>query len=339
MAMNKRLLIPPILYQAYLNYNHNQKLNKKYKNYKFNLSPSQIRKLRSKGFHPSDYVNFNMTMDTIDDYLSLRDYKRLHPINGNFSKLIDSKGFLPFYLKNTPQVNIVYENGVIRLTTGVELSFEISWEKLFSIHKTLICKPLNSSNGNGFEVISIDNYNEIIQRKIKLKHSFIVQEKILQADYANAIFPDALNTLRIFIYRDIDTRGIRILTVGHRFGTSESAPVDNGGIKVGVDIETGKCTEAYGLLGKKYHGFSKTHPDTGFVLEGYKIPEWEKKRDAIIEQFDQIQWLEYGGLDVVFTNDGYRIIEINSMPDLAFQIYKPFLKDKAFLKFLKSKGY
>ena len=68
------------------------------------------------------------------------------------------------------------------------------------------------------------------------------------------------------------------------------------------------------------------HPDTGVLIEGY-VPRWDEIKAKIVEISNFLPHLIYMGYDVVITNEGFKIIEINSHQGIGFnQTHTPFLK-------------
>jgi len=93
------------------------------------------------------------------------------------------------------------------------------------------------------------------------------------------------------------------------------ANLHQGALGVGVDLETGKTTNAI------YQGkFISQHPDSGKDLIGIQIPEWEK----IMEQSRRIPalvGLNYVGIDFVLDRrQGLKVLEVNARPGLQIQL-------------------
>ncbi len=103
-----------------------------------------------------------------------------------------------------------------------------------------------------------------------------------------------------------------------RLPCAESAPTANlhqGGVGVGIDMITGKTT--FGV----HHGRPiATHPDTGVVLEGFRIPHW----DRIVQIgrcLNETFGLGYLGGDIVVDAlHGPLVLEVNARPGLTIQL-------------------
>lgn len=94
-------------------------------------------------------------------------------------------------------------------------------------------------------------------------------------------------------------------------------------IGAGIDLKTGKLTQAYFL--DKY---IEKHPDTDQVFEGVTIPEWGKILDASAA-CSKATGLGYLGVDIVIDKErGPLIIEVNAHPGLEIQnVAKQGLKE------------
>ena len=107
------------------------------------------------------------------------------------------------------------------------------------------------------------------------------------------------------------------------------------GINCLVDQETGwfsggKIDIDREILEVKYH------PDTNYLLEGI-IPHWNMVTEKIIEISRYFPQLIYMGFDVVITDDGFKIIEINSLQGIMMiQYFYPLLKSDLTKEFFTS---
>ena len=156
-----------------------------------------------------------------------------------------------------------------------------------------------------------------------LQGSFLFQEPVRQHEAISAVYPHSLNTLRIDTY--IDPSGkIYLLAACIRFGANGST-VDNassGGFFVSVDLKTGRLGDrGYQLL---EHGgqIFFSHPDTGVVLNGLKVPYFNEVKQ-MVRSAAEILPHRLTGWDVAIAPDGPVLMEGNSTPhingsDMAF---------------------
>lgn len=159
----------------------------------------------------------------------------------------------------------------------------------------------------------------------------IFETKVENGAYAHAIFPTALNTVRVLTLIDPADGRAFVARAFHRFGTSRSAPVDNfaqGGMCVAVDLATGElgrgaCPPADGPL-----QWRERHPDTGATIAGVAIPRWNEIKAALADAANGHPELPYIGWDVAVGEDRFVVIEGNANTALeAFQIHEPMLRN------------
>ena len=195
----------------------------------------------------------------------------------------------------------------------------------------------------GFDIKSIHqnfilkNSQKKILKLISTKNKYVINEFVEQGSYAKQIYAGSTNTIRMTTMIDPLTGEVFIPITCHKFGTSLTGPTDNmsrGGINAYINTETGIIENATIYANKKII-YVKKHPDTGFELIGFKIPHWEKVKAEVVEVAKQVDFLKYVGWDVAVLDDGIRIIEGNSNPDLINQIYTPFFDDERITRFFK----
>ncbi|MFC4542090.1 sugar-transfer associated ATP-grasp domain-containing protein [Halosolutus amylolyticus] len=173
--------------------------------------------------------------------------------------------------------------------------------------------------------------------------NYLVCEFVEQADYANDLFPDAANTIRVLTMFDERNRGAFVPIAIHRLGTRESVPVDNfsnGGLSAEIDRETGRLGTAAAYPTGGSVDWHETHPDTGTRIEGTEVPGWPVVRDRLLEIAETLSHVPYVGWDVVVTGEGeFSIIEANSYPGVAsLQVHRPLLAEERTRRFYRNHG-
>ena len=289
---------------------------------------------------------YGLTKQNVQQYLDDSSYRKLHPINGDYSALIDNKAFLPLLISEVPKVHVVVVEGSVRhIRIGGHEYREALFDHLHDFvrvdHQQLVGKPLNSSGGDGFFLIDNATMQVTIEQLMAKRASFIINERVKQHEYASGIFEKTLNTVRVVLMRDPADRQLFVARAFHRFGTERSSPVDNaakGGLVVPIELATGRLGK--GLVYKRpQFGWHSRHPDTGRPVEGIVIPTWVSILSEIVRSFDSLHWFDYGGLDVVVLPSGYLILEVNSLPDPEpLQITEPLLADPRIRAFYEAKG-
>ncbi len=299
------------------------------------------------GFRPSDmnvYGRENLRQN-YRDYLSIRDYYRLHPINGEYSFWIDDKLTMKYVFSKYDALLPAYyyqleKNRILRLTNcpadcGADLDGVL---ELLRQKQVLAAKRLWGSCGQGFyrleyrdgqyRVTGRPVSEEELRELVSGLYSYLIMEYIVNHSVLHHIWPDATNTMRVLI---ANCGGeLVVMRAFIRFGNAKSNGVDNahaGGIEAVIDEETGKIlfTQAQDRYGNPT--VITEHPDSGASFD-VQIPRYAE----IVEQLKTIcldyPQLRYLGFDVAVTEDSFKILEINSLSGLmAAQCRAPLLKD------------
>jgi len=138
----------------------------------------------------------------------------------------------------------------------------------------------------------------------------IVQERLRTHPAFERISYRGTPDVRVLVYRGEPAMAML------RLPTLESngrANLHQGGVGVGVDLETGRTTRAL------YRGDLVTrHPDTGEPIADRLIPEWGELLTAA-RIVARATGLGYVGVDVVPGLDGPVVLEANARPGLAIQ--------------------
>lgn len=307
----------------------------------------KVKDFKEQGFSMTDSAFYNLGENDYHDYISTWEsyspvYRNLQPSgivsydNLIYNNIFDDKYL--FYIVfssfvKTPKIYSLIYDGKI---TDVVDSFDSEhlYETLLSINGGVI-KYRAGANGFGIYVFDVKNdclmyNNQEITRdelaNIVSKFKFgIIQEKIVQGKFAKSLFEKTINTIRIISIRKKDGVEHEIVAAIQRIGTNRSAPVDNfaqgGGCSI-IDLETG-VLGTVGRITETGPVFSDNHPDTGKVIKGLKVPNWDGIKSSIIDLTRKLPFFCYAAWDVVVCDDGITIIEINKRSSLdVFQIHK-----------------
>ena len=314
------------------------------------------------GFLPKTVAVCGITRENYHEFISDVDYVKGHPYNGMYSSIIDNKLYLPLLLHNykeyVPQYYFFKDSsGFLPLDSsdGVRVGVDAVLAKLREVG-SLVCKRVADSLGNGFlliecteeentEIIYINKKTSTINEAVDVLTSLndcIITEVIRNHPYAAAIAPNSLNTIRLLLVWDDVKQEFFIPRAFHRFGCAGSV-VDNlaagNGILVYMNPETGEFLDE-GVISKNgedtYVRNLMIHPDTGVQLTGMYVPNFSQIARTCRDMFSSHSYLRYLGVDMAVTNEGFRIIEINSLTTLAtIQQRKGFLSDSRIRKVLK----
>ena len=305
------------------------------------------------GYLSSSVPLYGLREDNRHEYLSQWESERARRINGELAIVHENK--LLFYYVLWPPFPDSLPNlyGYLQDKRFDKIPFATnSYDSLLDCLDTvgkLVVKPVDGALGDDVHVIERTDESYLIDgraveeigvnRLARRSSGHIVTEFVQQADYANEIFPDASNSIRIMTMIDPDTREPFIGALDHRFGTHGSAPVDNtakGGLSAGVDLETGRLEAAIKPpTGETLDRFD-THPETGIPITGVEIPSWQEICDRILEMASYVAPMTpYVGWDVLVTGDDGSIVvlEANSFPDVPLQTHEPLLADERVRRF------
>jgi hypothetical protein len=172
---------------------------------------------------------------------------------------------------------------------------------------------------------------------------YLVTETVEQAPYADGLYPEATNTLRVLTMYDEAADEPYLAGVVHRIGTDRSAPLDNlvrGGLVAEVDREDGTLSEAVRYLGAEQLVWHDTHPDTGAQIAGTTVPGWPAVRERLLDMAAAFSHAPYIGWDVVVTDEGdFTVIEGNNCSGVrVFQVHRPLLDDPRVRRFYERHG-
>jgi hypothetical protein len=297
------------------------------------------------GFSVDRVLFYGLESDNVQRYMPdfIHD-SLLHPINGRFSGMIDDKLHLPFLLKDFPEYAptyhyLIYDSEMIDLSGSGRNTEAYDPGKLLSLLKAndkLILKPLAESGGLGVLLIEADGGSFCINgsrcnerdalRSLMTLEGYIVCQFEHQHQYANDLYSATTNTIRFITMRDYEAHQAFIGAWFHRVGTHQSIPVDNfgaGGLLCSIDMESGIIGRA---LAKRAGGgvqFIDRHPDNGGLLSGKMIPTWDYVKSEVLRMADHLAFIPYMGWDIVITSNGFKVLEINSLPTLLWQIHNP----------------
>lgn len=310
-----------------------------------NISFKQKKWAYQKGFLSSRAHTYRINESNYKDHMPDFDYYKLSPIDGRYSAWIDDKLTMKYMLRPFDEYLPEYyfqltESGILRLMDcpcdiGSDLSGVL---ELLRREGHLTFKALAGSLGEGFYKLSYKNNIYCINNKtsdlkdveallLNLK-GYLVTEYILSHDSIRKIYDVTPNTLRVQLIRNEDKKP-KITGSFIRFGTRESGVLETplaGGIIAGVDLINGRTFDANIIINQNLKNI-KYHPDTNEDLE-LVLPAWEDIKLKVEEISDYMPQLSYLGFDIIITNEGFRIIEINSLTaPTVLSYYYPLFAD------------
>lgn len=327
-----------------------------------------------KGFYPGRIELYGLTEDNWQDYVRDYPYFMLHPMNNHFLKWLD-KTTLKYVLNSNgcevtmPDYYVYVENDLCggRWTYLMDCPDDIPKDKdflwnLLKRQKVLAMKPNSGSSGGlGFIKLELreggiyENNRRIDMPRFEeirdTMRNYIITEYCYQHHELARVWPDSECTLRVIMCKNpgpdrYAPSSWENAVAFARFGTSISGGASNlsaGGVGIGFDFETG----AYRPVGIRYRRFCEDgnwladrHPDTGIVWDGLTLPNWQYVKEKIYAICRHISSLDYMGLDIIITEDGMKLCEINSHPalDYAQVMSGAALGKKGVKEFFERKG-
>ena len=143
----------------------------------------------------------------------------------------------------------------------------------------------------------------------RIERGFFIEEKISNHSSLDALYPHALNSMRIAIARTGDGKWHCLnpfLKIGR--GGSRIDNMSAGGLFVGLD-ENGVAGSAYC---KHDDSEFDVHPDTGVAIKGFKVPYFKEALELAEEASKTFGFMQTFGWDMAVTPNGPMIIEANT---------------------------
>ncbi|MBR5783232.1 MAG: hypothetical protein IKY33_03295 [Clostridia bacterium] len=337
----------------------------------FPVSKEQAQWALERGFYPGRITLYGLDEDNYKNFVPDFGYFMLHPLNNHFLKWLD-KTTLKYVLNSNgcectmPDYYAYVENdGSFTYLMNAPEHIAKDQDFLMNLLKykgVLAMKPNSGTSGGlGFIKLEIrdgkffENNKPIEESRVnELRDSmrnYIITEYAHQHHELSAIWPDSECTLRIIMVKD-PKKDLYAPTTWScavsyaRFGTSVSGGASNlssGGVGVGFDFETGKYND-FSIRYKRFcpdgEWMIKCHPDTKAEWSNLGLPNWQLVKQNIHNICQHVSSLDYLGLDVIITEDGMKLCEINSHPAIDYEqiMCGPTLSREKIKEFFEHKG-
>lgn len=313
-----------------------------------------------RGFLAERIRRYGLCDENFHRFLSDFADKRMHPINGKYSRLIDDKLIIREVFSTCAQFLPKYHyhirnNGAIRRMPDCPIQSHARAEVTEIVttlknERTLAAKPVAGSGGIGFlklqysgsDLFSINDQilsEQELAGMISRLRNYIVTEYLSSHPQIRSIYSHTPNTLRLVV---INPHGTAPKIIGGfmRFGLRASGSVDNAGagaIFCGVDLASGRLYGARRVVGDDILN-ADVHPDTGAMINDFVLPNWEAIVSGLTKLGLTVPNLVYMGYDIVITDEGFKFIEVNSLPDIQYmQPFTPIFDDSDAESFFKAR--
>lgn len=337
----------------------------------FPVSKEETEWALKRGFYPGRISLYGLNEDNYKNYVPDYNYFMLHPMNNHFLKWLD-KTTLKYVLNSNgcesvmPEYYVYVENdGSFTYLMDSPKTIKKDKDYLYNLLKLkgiLAMKPNSGTSGGlGFIKLEIrdgelfENNKRIdFERFLEIRDSmrnYIITEYAYQHSELAKVWPDSECTLRVIMCKqpkeDLYEEAKWNCAVSYaRFGTSINGGASNlssGGVGVGFDFETGKyndfCIRYKRFCADGVWKFEK-HPDTKIEWKTTGLPNWEYVKQKINDICQHVSSLDYVGLDIIITQNGMKLCEINSHPAMDYEqiMCGPTLAKEKIRKFYEHKG-
>jgi hypothetical protein len=303
-------------------------------------------------------VIYGLTPGNIHNYVPDIFYNRLHPLNGWSTRLIDGKFQHRFTLKDFPHLRpetfyLIRERLAFGLVEPLPACRRYEPRLILELlerRQKLFLKPDSGSEGVGAHLLEKQSERwlldgrgsspKAVEALLAGLNNYLVCECVEQHPYARKLFPGSVNKIRLISLRTDDKLEPVFIVAFHRVGTRVSQPADNlaaGGLFGRIDLVTGELGNfaAYPkTLKMEWH---RHYPETGEQLAGVVVPRWTEVKDTIMKVCRKLVFVPFMGFDVVLTETGMKILEINSLPTVLSQAWEPLMLNQDAADFFKKR--
>lgn len=320
----------------------------------FNRRTSLREKLWAyrRGFVSERIHRFMLTGDNVADYMpDLHYYKHRAHLNSPLGNWYDNKLTTRYLLrefdKHLEDFYLFMSNGRIVSLMNCPTNLEATPEGIACWVREqgpLAAKAIKGSLGAGFIRLGFANgryemnlnpvEHEEFVRRVAALNGYVIVGYLRCHEELRRVHDRSANALRVMTAFDYEL-GAAVLVGAHmRFGTDRSGYLEHvihGGILAGVDISDGSMYRPLAFVNGQYVDIV-AHPDTEAPING-KVPNWDLVVDRILAISKYMSVTPHLTYDIIVTDDGFRVLEINSHSDISnMQIYYPYFKNEAMRK-------
>lgn len=330
-----------------------------------------------RGFTSEADLLFDIDDGNHEQYLSTIQQERSTEIANSWTATASNKlvGHMLFssFPEHLPELYGIVESGTLKRTSplldvppweqspeatkaapdggGVSRSPAFEWiDTYLDEHSALLLKPVYGRAGNGVLVCrkgpesntyDVNGETETRDEFVALVEGleeYLAMEYVTQAGYADQLYAESTNTLRIMTFWDYEKDEPFVGPVIQRIGTTHSAPTDNwsnGGLSAELDEDGTMSSGVQWLSEEGDVRWFDTHPVSGQQIAGAQVPNWDGIREQVLELASIYPYLPKIGWDVLPTGDGeFKILELNPRAGTrSLQIHSPLLEDPRIREF------
>jgi len=303
-----------------------------------------------RGYAPHKVNWVGLTKENISDFISNFDfYNPKTYVDDSFVQFFENK--LNTYFLLAPFKRDMPKHYWWVDTKGDVYPLDVDYEKQGSIgdiirlvdEKPIVAKACFGGHGRGFiryESLGGGKYkinqdivgeNEFV-KSVKSLRNYLIQDFLRPCkELREYIGEEAYGVIRIVTVNDPDD-GPQFVASVIRIGCKGAGYLTDfpKTIYCGIDLKTGSLFNPKMTIKENFESQPcPNHPDTNLHLEGVRIPNWEYLSSLVLKVSRTIPWIKYIVMDVVPTDEGYKILEINSHGQTwVVEPHYPYLKNK-----------
>ncbi|MFJ6679445.1 sugar-transfer associated ATP-grasp domain-containing protein [Microbacterium sp. NPDC091382] len=176
-------------------------------------------------------------------------------------------------------------------------------------HPRVLAKPNEGHGGGGIDLHEVgpDVDAAAFRAEVTGKGQTVVDEFIVQHPQMSALYPDAVNTVRLITFLDTEDR-VHLLAAVLRIGNGDV--IDNfasGGMFTMLDDDG---VAMYPGVDKNSNVY-REHPVTHTPIVGFQVPEYSRVLDLVAALARRTPEAPYVGWDIAITPNGPVVIEGN----------------------------
>ena len=300
---------------------------------------------------------YGITKDNCNRFLSDYDfYKYENYLNRPFGFWYDHK-LSTFYLLrpfiDSMPIHYYYVKKGVYLPLDhryIKEGYCHNYKDVFDLIKTkpIIAKACKGGHGEGlYKLAYVDGGFQMNQQPADISEVKKVLESLDDYIITDFVSPhdeivrivgeDNFAVVRLTVFYD-QQDGPQLTSARVRLGCKKAGIRTDydGTIYVGLTLEDGKTFGPLIRRDEYHYDECPIHPDTGVALDGHYIPNWNQLMELISDISKYVPMTPQLDFDVVPTNQGFAILEINSHGQFV-ENYYPFRDNKYNLKQYKTK--
>ncbi len=174
----------------------------------------------------------------------------------------------------------------------------------FEKHGQMIAKPEAGLGGKDVEKVDPKEEGSVVAlyNRLKTGGQTLIEEVLEQHAALDALYPDAVNTVRMVTITD-EHNAPHLIYAAMRLGRSGSV-IDNfhsGGLICPIDLKKGVLI---GPAASQDGEAFESHPDTGIHFDGYFLPYWKELLALTAKATQKVPGVRFVGWDLAITPKG-----------------------------------